>query len=70
MAAAAAASAAAATTTTATTATPSTGVYVSTSFYGQRFGTNLVGQDVLREIVVSTLYEQDLPSSTENFVAL
>ena len=54
-----------ATTTTAaaatTTATPSTGVYVSTSFFGQRFGTNLVWQDVLREIVVANCMSKICP---------
>lgn len=68
--AAAVATAAAAPTTAAAATAATARVYVSTPFYGQRFGTNLLGQNVFRENVVATLYEQDFPSPRENSMAL
>lgn len=58
--------------TTAPTATAAAAprVYVQTPFYGQRFGTNLLWPNIFRENVVATLYEQDFPSSRENYVDL
>lgn len=60
--------------TTTAAAAPTTSaaarVYVQTPFYGQRFGTNLLWQNIFRENVVATLYEQDFPSSRENYVDL
>lgn len=58
------------TTTAAAPTTAAARVYVPTPFYGQRFGTNLLWQNIFRENVVATLYEQEFPSSRENYVDL